>query len=147
MQVVRTAKSSGEWTYSQGQEGEPGVDFSEHVGDCTDYCRNAVQATLGSVWAGGAKANTAAFKAGLAAGFTEVEASAAQPGDVVIQGGHAGIFTGVNAKGQIRALANNGSPTSSSGGYRDSRTAVTTFKEGAFGSGRVRFYRPLVQPQ
>ena len=106
-----------------------------------------MQFRLPLVWAGGDKANTAAFKAGLAAGFTEVEASAAQPGDVVIQGGHAGIFTGVNAKGEIRALANNGSPTSSAGGYRDAKTEVTTFKEGAFGSGPVTFYRPLIQPQ
>jgi hypothetical protein len=145
MQVVQTAKASGEWTYSQGQPGEPAVNYSGHVGDCTDYCRNAVQATLGSIWAGGDKANTAAFNSGLAAGFTEVERGAAQPGDVVVQGGHAGIFTGVNAKGQIRGLANNGSPTSSTSGYRDSKTKVTTFAPGLFGKGPVKFFRPLVQ--
>ncbi|MGH8542633.1 MAG: CHAP domain-containing protein [Gammaproteobacteria bacterium] len=145
MQIVQTAKASGEWTYSQGQPGEPAVNYAGRVGDCTDYCRNAVQATLGEIWAGGEKANTAAFRAGLAAGFTEVESTAAQPGDVVVQGGHAGIFTGVNSKGEIRALADNGSPTSSVTGYRDSRTRVTTFGPGRFGQGPVRFFRPLVQ--
>ena len=144
MAVVQTARVSGEWTYSQGQPGEPSVDYSKHVGDCTDYCRNAVQATLGAVWAGGAKANTAAFRAGLAAGFTEVGADAAHPGDIVVQGEHAGVFTGVNARHQVRALANNGSPTSA--GYRDSKTQVTTFAPGSFGAGPVHFYRALVQP-
>ena len=134
IQVAMAAKASGEWVYSQGQSGEAGVDYANSVGDCTDYVRNAVQVGLGTKLN---KANTRAFREGKAEGFTQVEGSDAQPGDVVVAGGHAGIFTGVNAKGQVRALADNGSPTSSPEGYKDSDTGVTTFK------GPVRFFRPL----
>ena len=139
MAVVQEAKNSGEWMYSQGQEGEAAVSYADRVGDCTDYVRNGVQEGLGDAWSGGAKASTRMFWNGQAAGFTEVEAAAAQPGDIVVSGPgeHAGVFTGVNSKGEIRALANNGSPTSSKSGYRDGDTKVTTFAPGS------RFYRPL----
>lgn len=43
-------------------------------------------------------------------------------------GKHAGSFTGGNAKGEVRALAENRSPVSSDEEYKDSDTGVTTFK-------------------
>jgi len=145
LEIVQTAKSSGEWTYAQyGNEIWTGGPAG---GDCTDYCRSAVAATLGAIWEGGPKASTKMFKAGIAAGFTEVEAGAAQPGDVAVLGGHAGIFTGINSNGEIRALANNGTPEGGASGYNNYSTSVTTFAPGKFGSTQtdvVRFYRPLV---
>ena len=51
----------------------------------------------------------------------------------------------INGKGEMRGLANNGSPTSA--GYRDGPTKATTFQEGRFGQGPVKFYRPLLQQQ
>lgn len=139
--IATAAKASGEWTYSQGQKGEPGINYANRIGDCTDYCRNAVVSTMGYAWAGSdkGKANTAALLNGTAEGFTEVESGAAQPGDVVVDPAqsHAGVFTGVNSKGQFRALANNGMPSSSERGYSDRSTRVITFPRSS------RFFRAL----
>jgi hypothetical protein len=133
-QVFRSAALSGEWDYTQ-EIGK--VDYAKRAGDCTDYCRNAVQEGLGDAWAGGPKANTAAFKLSEAAGFTEVEPDAARVGDVVVQGGHAGVFIGRARNGDVWGLANNGRPG------KDSSTGPRRFNEGTYGLGTPRFFRPL----
>ena len=144
LRTAQTARRSGEWTYSQypsGRAGDPSTPKpGEQLGDCTDYVRNAVQGTLGTGWAGGDKAGTSDFLNGKAQGFTEVEAGAAQAGDVVVADGHAGIYTGTNSQGESRGLANNGRPSSSPKGYNDGDTGVTTFGPNA------RYFRPL-KPQ
>jgi len=144
MQVARHAAEGGEWTYSQypsGVQGDPTEPLGgERLGDCTDLVRYAVSGGLGSAWAGGEKANTAAFNNGTAEGFTEVMRSAARPGDVVVRGGHAGIFTGINSRDEVRGFANNGQPNTSAGGYKDNATRVINFGP----SKETRFFRPLL---
>lgn len=147
--ILTNAGMSGEWTYSQGQtsRGEPARDVANHVGDCTDYVQSASSQELGSTWAGSGdanKANTAAFKNGSAKGYTQVEAKSARPGDVVVQGGHAGFYLGTDNKGNVWGLANNGTPATKDGtGYHDGTTTPERFNSGSFGSGNPTFYRPI----
>jgi len=151
LRVAAAARVSGEWTYSQypTKPGDPSSALpGQRLGDCTDFVRNAVQSGLHEDWAGGPKASTAAFINGQAAGFTEVEADRAQPGDVVVKGGHAGIYTGTSASGQPRAIANNGRPSSSKNGYRDGDTGVRDVRAPFFpGNDAPRYFRPLTPEQ
>jgi hypothetical protein len=83
------------------------------------------------------------FKSGNHPGFTEVESASAQTGDVVVQGGHAGVFIGRD-HGNVWAWANNGSPHNPQGaGYSDKETGARKFNNGSFGKGDPRFYRPI----
>lgn len=85
------------------------------------------------------------FKAGDHPGYTEVEASAAQAGDVVVQGGHAGIFIGRDEHGNNWGWADNGSPHKANGtAYADKPTGARKFNAGSFGKGDPRFYRPIL---
>lgn len=120
VQILANAIMSGEWTYSQAPSGGGhGFDPTsplpgQTLGDCTDFCRAATRSTLGKSWSSSHKASTAMFKSADHPGFTEVGADAAQAGDVVVQGGHAGIFIG-RANGHVWDWANNGSPRNSKG--------------------------------
>ena len=149
MQILANAILSGEWTYSQAPSGGGhGLDPTsalpgQRLGDCTDFCRAATASTLGISWTSAYKASTAMFKAGDHPGFTEVEADAAQAGDIVVQGGHAGIFIG-REQGNVWGWANNGSPHNAKGtGYSDKDTGPRKFNSGSFGNGDPRFYRPI----
>jgi RHS repeat-associated protein len=150
--IVAAAVRSGEWTYSQHPYGgghgmDPSVPKSgETLGDCTAFTLAATMAGVddaGSLWDGGTKVSTAMFKGGNHPGYTEVEAGSAQAGDVVVQGGHAGIFLG-KADGHVWGWANNGAPHKKDGtGYKDKDTGARKFDDGSFGSGDPRFYRPI----
>jgi hypothetical protein len=77
-------------------------------------------------------------------GFIEVDRASAQMGDIVVQGGHAGVFM-TESNGDVWAWANNGRPSSSPRGYTNSSTGPRKFNNGSFGSGDPRFFRPLVE--
>jgi len=141
--VFAAAVASGEWTYTQGTP-DAVVDYCKRKGDCTDYVRNAVTTALGSDWASAnEKSSTGMFRSGNHPGFTQIETSAARLGDVIVVGGHAGIYIGTNSKGEMWGMANNGRPSSSSRGYSDSTTGPVPFNTGWFGSGQPTFYRPI----
>ena len=149
-QVLASGIESGEWTYSQyfsgGNKKDPqAVDYgSRHLGDCTDFCRRSTQDGLGSDWKSSHKASTGMFKGGDHPGYTQVEASDAQAGDVVVQGGHAGLYIGTDKGGNVWGWANNGSPHRADGsGYNDGTTGARKFNEGSYGKGAPTFYRPI----
>ena len=147
-QTLVSAISSGEWTYSQypsGMKRDPSTPLpGERLGDCTDFCRHAVRTTFNRAWSSGEKASTSMFKAGNHPGFVEVGEDEAQTGDVVVQGGHAGVFIG-SENGNTWGWANNGAPTKSDGsGYLDRPTGARKFNNGSFGSGDPRFFRPVI---
>jgi RHS repeat-associated protein len=94
LEIVYVAHGSGEWLYSQGKTGvwggyeftTPQKNTAARIGDCMDYVRYAVETALGDAWVGGSRDNqwTGAFlSAEGAEGYTEVEASMAQPGEVM----------------------------------------------------------------
>jgi hypothetical protein len=138
--ILLEAARSGEWTYSQGKPGDPPLDFGGNVGDCVDYCRSAVGKVVGRT---SADRSTTAIRGGNHPGFVEVSAGEAQPGDMVVQGGHAGLYLGTSKAGHVYGLANNGSPHGSARGYRDSPTTVRDFRERSYGPGQPQFFRPL----
>jgi RHS repeat-associated protein len=146
------AYDSGEWHYTQGgahHGDEPPVNLAQKYGDCTDFTWNATKQGLGAAWnhSYAEKPNTHAFLHGEARGYTEVEASSARPGDVVVLGGHAGIFDGFaeDASGGTRVLghANNGSPAYPDKAGRDGNTGPFDFT----GNARLtpHFYRPIIE--
>lgn len=94
------------------------------------------------------KRSTTAIRGGNHPGFVEVDRASAQPGDMVVQGGHAGVLIGIDSRnGSVWAMANNGRPSTSPRGYRDGQTTATTFNANTFGPGKPQFFRPLVNPQ
>ena len=68
---------------------------------------------------------------------------------MVVQGGHAGVFMGIDSRnGDVWAMANNGSPSSSRVGYKHRATTATKFNPTSFGpTGPAQFFRPLVNPE
>lgn len=153
--ILDAARASGEWVYTQGgAKGgtEISKDFSATPkrGDCTDFTWNAATVSLGATWAHGwqQKLSTTEFltMAGteLAAhGYVEVPETEARAGDVVVRGGHAGIYTHTDADGRIMGLANNGVPARSDGQKNfDGTTGEYDFSENHGFS--PRFFRPLV---
>ncbi len=135
------AAMSGEWHYSQGKKGDPPL--GARTGDCVQYCMTAYGMSLKN------KRRTSDIRAGNHPGFVEVDRASAQPGDMVVQGGHAGVFMGIDStNGDVWAMANNGSPSSSRVGYRNRATTATKFNATSFGpTGPAQFFRPLVNPE
>lgn len=86
------------------------------MGDCTDYCREAVIRAGHSV----PYFTTGQFRSGNAASYYElVPASDAQAGDVFIRGTHAGIVTSIDRQlGNVRVHQNGGGASP----YRDGKT-------------------------
>jgi hypothetical protein len=82
-----------------------------------------------------------------------MEESAAQPGDVVVRGGHAGIYLGTDAQGHVWGCANNGTPHNNKGkNYHDGNTGKTDFSpkdkvddDGNKVTVSSRFFRPLAE--
>lgn len=129
--------ASGKWTYSDSQH-----DQVARIGDCTDYCENAMRSA--GLPALGTVANNGAVRTSMLPSSTDFRALGAdegpQAGDLVQQGGHAGIFTGTYRSGFPFVLQNGGS------GVRE-----ITFGLNPGGSGRNRlapvppvFYRRQV---
>ncbi len=110
------AKASGEWNYTQG--GAKGG--SEHAKD------------------------RAANSAGLIAanGYVAVSAAEARQGDVVVRGGHAGLFIGPSTNGRILGLANNGTPATENTANHDGVTGVISFDP--LNASQPLFFRQLV---
>jgi RHS repeat-associated protein len=142
-EIAYNAKGALEWTYSQGKAGDPRLTHQWRGGDCTDFVRFYVRASLGADWKSQYKASTRMFHTGDHPGFTEVESSMAQPGDVLVEGGHAGIFIGTD-RGVVMGMANNGRPSNSRRGYKDGETTPRPFNRGFFGPGGPHFYRPIL---
>ena len=149
VQVLADAMASGEWTYSQypsGNKRDPNTALpGQQLGDSTDMCRQSVQNTLGPAWKSAYKASTSMFKSGDHPGFTEVDAADARPGDVIVRGGHAGMYIGTDKDGNAWGWANNGSPTKADGtGYADHRTGAVKFTQRHCGGGAPQYYRPIM---
>ena len=147
--ILNAAYASGEWRYSQGKLGDPRDYHDPRGGDCTDLVRYSVEHGIGDEWVGGSKANTTAFNSSdvngstLAQGFTEVDADQARPGDIVVKGGHAGVYTMTDKNGDVWGLANNGLSSDSKRGYHDYKTDATNFTAGKWSNKEVKFFRPL----
>jgi len=137
---LNDAAMSGEWTYSQGKTGDPAL--GSRSGDCVQYCMTAYGKSIKD------KRSTSAIRGGDHPGFVEVDQASAQPGDMVVQGGHAGVLMGIDSRnGSVWAMSNNGRPSGHRRGYRDGDTTATIFNAGTFGPGKPQFFRPLVNPE
>jgi hypothetical protein len=117
---LNDAAMSGEWTYSQGKTGDPAL--GSRSGDCVQYCMTAYGKSIKD------KRSTSAIRGGDHPGFVEVDQASAQPGDMVVQGGHAGVLMGIDSRnGSVWAMSNNGRPSGHRRGYRDGDTTATIF--------------------
>jgi len=89
--IYAAAEDQGQWTYTEGktQAGEIPKNFCEKKGDCTDFVEASMEGaglpTLSPRPATGQFAKSADY---------ELVTGAPQAGDVIVQGGHAGIFSG-----------------------------------------------------
>ncbi|HLL81430.1 MAG TPA: phage baseplate assembly protein V [Longimicrobium sp.] len=142
--ILQTARDSGEWRYTQGVPNTPRLYHDPRGGDCTDLVRLATRRALGTHWRSSYKASTAMFRQGDHPGFERV--TAPQVGDVVVEGGHAGIYSHTDAAGKVWGWANNGSPGRGSRPYRDRETGLRPFNQGWFGNGGAHFFRAVVHP-
>ena len=149
--ILVAAIKSGEWSYTQGGA-KLGVeaavsitsDFSKSFGDCTDLTFTATKAALGDSWSSRYphdKPGTGNFHNGTAKGYTRVENSAARAGDIVVTGGHAGIYFGTDSKGNVWGWANNGTPATPTKANHDGGTGYYNFSKSA--KNKPEFYRPI----
>lgn len=142
--ILQAARDSGEWRYTQGVPNTPRLYNDPRGGDCTDLVRLATRRALGTHWRSSYKASTAMFRGGDHPGFERV--STPQVGDVVVEGGHAGIYSHTDADGKVMGWANNGSPGRGRRPYRDRETGLRPFNQGWFGDGGAHFFRAVVHP-
>jgi hypothetical protein len=121
------AKGQPDWVYSQGATGDPALlsDRSNHVGDCTDFTWFVLKKTFGDRWSHSwsEKYNTKMYhqaatqaRNGNASYLNSIDLQlipldSIRPGDIIVRGGHAGIFSHKDASGAIWGYANNGTPT------------------------------------
>ncbi len=119
-----------------------------HIGDCTDFVYWATKEGMPPSWGNehqySTKLWTGAFKTfndqELAShGWQRIERDAARAGDIVVSGGHAGVYVCTDDKCDVWGLADNGSPWSSDAGYRDSVTGLADFSR----LGTPIFRRPI----
>jgi RHS repeat-associated protein len=102
--ILHSAAETGQWTWTEGKEGQIPKDVPNHVGDCTDFCETAQENS-------GLPALDPRPSTGEFAGSSDFRPLGAgekpQMGDVVVDNGHAGISTGqVDKQGRPRALQN-----------------------------------------
>jgi uncharacterized protein involved in type VI secretion and phage assembly len=142
--ILQAARDSGEWRYTQGVPNTPRLYNDPRGGDCTDLVRLATRRALGTHWRSSYKASTAMFRGGDHPGFERVNTP--QVGDVVVEGGHAGIYSHTDADGKVMGWANNGSPGRRGRPYRDRETGLRPFNQGWFGNGGAHFFRAVVHP-
>jgi uncharacterized protein involved in type VI secretion and phage assembly len=142
--ILAAARAGGEWRYSQGRPGTPRLYHDPRGGDCTDLVRLYTREVLGTRWRSDRKASTSMFRAGDHPGFERV--TRPQVGDVVVEGGHAGIYSHSDERGHAWGWANNGSPGSPRKPYRDRDTGMRNFSSGIFGDGGTHFFRAIVHP-
>lgn len=150
-----------EWIYTQGgAKGgvEPSRSIANHRGDCTDYTMNAIKTGIAPFsprtnwshpWS--QKLSTSMFhtlsdSALLDHGYVRVMVP--QVGDVVVRGGHAGIFSGYY-NGRVMGYADNGRPAVAGvdGSYHDGATGWFNFSPTTDRNGHTvnpEFFRPMV---
>jgi hypothetical protein len=131
-EILLAAIHSPEWRYTQGgAKGgpEPPKDIAAHYGDCTDFVWQSTKTGLGPAWPHSWAAHIATgdfhdlSPAGLVVvGYRKVPPDSAWAGDIVVRGGHAGVFKGFDDSGTdyrpgvaVWGFANNGSPAHSDG--------------------------------
>ena len=137
--LLATAISAGEWSYTQGGHkggAEPAVNLAAKSGDCTDFTYTNTKAVMGASWDvqyPKDKANTTSLYGSgsgtLAKGYTMVDLTSAQPGDVVVSrpGGHAGHYIGTTEDGRVLGWANNGLPARPDRDRHDGTTGIYDF--------------------
>lgn len=150
--ILAAARSSGDWYYTQGGARggkEPAKNMRTKYGDCTDYVWNAARQALGASWPhpwylrpGTSNFRTWSTTALLEAGYIRINATQARPGDTVVRGGHAGIYTGTDAYGRVMGIANNGVPATPERKGVNKETGPFDFS--AQGEWTPQFYRPIV---
>lgn len=161
MNILLSAIHSGEWIYTQGgyRGGiEPPKDIPSRHGDCTDLAWFSTTDALGSGWPHNYDNHlpTRLFHdlstADLArAGYRRVPYDSAQVGDIVVRGGHAGVyggtFTGPGGDYGIWGWANNGLPATPKRDNKDGFTGWYNFKwnyDDHHNEVDPEFFRPLV---
>jgi len=102
--VLHGAAQTGQWTWTEGKEGQVAKDVPNRVGDCTDMCESAQEAS--GLPALNPRPSTREFSG--SSDFRQIASGESpQMGDVVVYKGHAGISTGqVDKQGRPRALQN-----------------------------------------
>ncbi len=91
-----------------GREGEPAKDVANQVGDCTDYCESAHR----GAGLPGLDPRPATSGFASSSDYRALGSEAPQAGDVIVQGGHAGIFSGqYDSQDRPLGIQNGGSGT------------------------------------
>ncbi len=157
LQVLAAAKNSGEWIYTQGgyQGGqEVPKDINSNVGDCTDFVWKASRTALLGTWVhsyanhlatGSFVGKNKLSPSSLGAhGFVEVSYENARAGDIVVRGGHAGVYEGNSTDpSHVMGYANNGAPATP---QRDNHDGLTKdFDFGSVPGYEPHFFRQLVE--
>jgi hypothetical protein len=151
--VLDAAMGMGHWLYTQG--GDKGgieipVDRPAHHGDCTDFTMQSVMDAIGpDGWPHtyGEKMSTGLFLTantlGLKQhGYMSIPMGQQRPGDIVVRGGHAGLFMQPDGSGRIMGWANNGSPAYPDLPGHTGPTGPYDFSpQGAYSP---KFFRPLI---
>lgn len=153
--------STKEWTYTQGgAKGgvEPSRSIANKRGDCTDYTMDAIKNGIapysyGTSWphAWSEKLSTSMFHTLSDAELLNhgyVRVTVPRTGDIVVRGGHAGIFTSMY-NGRVMGYADNGRPAvaGDDGSYRDGATGWFNFSPTTDSHGNPvnpEFFRPMV---
>lgn len=154
-EILHWAMWGPEWTYTQGgvRGGrEPAVDLSNNTGDCTDFTWKGTSDVLGGYWPhdyNTEKLSTNMFHTLsdaqlLSRGYERVSITFARAGDVVVRGGHAGIYIGPDASGKVEGIANNGLPATPTRANKDKTTGLYDFSRS--GDDYPEFFRPVVCP-
>ncbi|MEK7401758.1 MAG: hypothetical protein AABZ80_05275 [Gemmatimonadota bacterium] len=153
--ILHWAMSGPDWTYTQGgvRGGqEPARNLSNNTGDCTDFTWKGTSDVLGSSWPhdyNTEKLNTLMFHTLNDAelrtrGYERVSITEARAGDVVVRGGHAGLYIGPDASGKVQGIANNGLPATPTLPNQDKTTGLYDFSRA--GDFYPEFFRPVVCP-
>lgn len=154
--IKEAALAEPEWTYTQGGAkggSEPERNVGTKHGDCTDFTMSVVKKVFGDLWPHPwtSKINTGMFRGFnadqlRAAGYARISAENARPGDIVVRGGHAGIYLGRDAQGRWIGEANNGYPAYPDGAnrppYQDKLTGSYNFSPTTEHS--PQFFRPVI---
>jgi hypothetical protein len=81
-------------------------------------------------------------------GYTRIDASMARPGDIVVQGSHAGVYAAGGKEGLSgapKAYANGGRPATSRKGYYDGKTHKVSMTRKDYGDHGPVYLRPIVE--
>jgi hypothetical protein len=159
LQILATAIAQPDWVYTQGcalcdsvrTYSEPAKNLANHYGDCTDFVWAVANQYLGSTaWPFSAAniARTSTFASATTSnigyyGYVITDSAHARKGDVIVSGGHAGIFYGFQHNlsgtyGIAMGWANNGHPATNRQPNQDLPVGKASFKNnGAY----WRFFR------